>query len=995
MTPVPPPVTGSAPILEYSIWVVDTSNGSSMTVVVLANSSVGAVCAGLAPNRTYSVTVTAVSSAGAGGPSADVSVSTLVSSVDVPAVTNVVGTGVSSGTVVFAWDPVGVPGVSYILCVDAAGLNTTVHTSDHTAMVTGLTNGVPVYAVVAAVVSGTVASGSYRSRYPCFPGSAPPAPPGNISAVATIVNDTVCAVMSWSNVDGTAVGIKLQLFRQLPAGGGKSSGATGLVQSQELPGYTTSATMCGLEYGAMFYVSLQSWSCAGTGSAAVQELITNALPPPAPTNVSVSANATSITVHWSHYPGVSSHKVWACYCIGSGCRLPSDQVVYDADSATFHDVDMNVTYVFGVETFAGLLHSDMTQSPMAARGSTPPGSPEGVTSTALARDIIAVSWGPPVLDGGSPVIAYDVALMPADGLGRRTGAPIYRLTTTDTNAVFTNLPIGVTFAASVAAVSARGPGLPTESWGSVRTAASSPSPPRSLTATVLADDVSTASSALCADASHAAVLLEWDPPSDLGDGSSHAVADSVYFDVFAASSATTSTTPLAPTTPHTSATVCVPQNTSVSFVVAAWIPSTGLTSDVSVPTASTRYSMDAPSAPTIADVVADRGTPGTFYVTATKVVQSVTTITVRVYSVLDDGSTAALALITSTPCASDTCVVVVNGGSALPVNTTYAFVAIATNNMGPGQASLPVTQVQAVLPPQTPECAMTPRNASILVQCSATGSVGVTAYVLAVRPDDPSLPPTVLPPGPVTNASNASWSWVVEDLVNGVQTTVDVLAVGPTGYSSAGASSSGTVVPCDVPGVVGAPGVTAHINSMSASWQAAPTPRLCHVLYYIVTRTDSVTGVSDTVETTFTSHKWTNVTRGRVYRMVVSAVNAAGRSSLSPVSEGALPLLLPLVSLVVFAGTLLIATAAARSPPGLRYERHHRQMHAIVYGALGASNCALSVAAVCSAPNGLLALSLVGSIYSVVVPVIAAAVGRGQPLLSAPLCLKAGQAIPP
>jgi predicted RNA-binding protein with TRAM domain len=168
------PSAGEIPVASYSIAIAPAT-GPAITTSV-PGSQLGATIAGLSNGTTYSVTVTAISSFGAGQASSAVSLTPVA---QLPAAPSITTSSVADGSAQLTWSTpaAGDAAILFYRLVTTVGSTSTValyDASTNSATLNGLTNGAT-YSVTVTAVSG-LGSGEASSSVSLVPRTGPNSP---------------------------------------------------------------------------------------------------------------------------------------------------------------------------------------------------------------------------------------------------------------------------------------------------------------------------------------------------------------------------------------------------------------------------------------------------------------------------------------------------------------------------------------------------------------------------------------------------------------------------------------------------------------------------------------------------------------------------------------------------------------------------------------------------------------------------------------------------
>jgi hypothetical protein len=174
---------------------------------------------------------------------------------------------------------------------------------------------------------------------------------------------------------------------------------------------------------------------------------------------SVASGASSyVTVGWMPpYDGgspITGYQVTAYY--GTGSTIAATMVVpASVTSAVIANLIIGGSYTFTVKAVNSQGWSAESARSALINLATIPGAPTNVTTAAGIRSL-AVSWMPPLSNGGSPITSYIVTA--STGVAAETVTIIVNGSTTST--VLTNLINGKTYSVTVTATNALGQGPP-------------------------------------------------------------------------------------------------------------------------------------------------------------------------------------------------------------------------------------------------------------------------------------------------------------------------------------------------------------------------------------------------------------------------------------------------------------------------------------------------------------------------------------------------------
>jgi uncharacterized repeat protein (TIGR02543 family) len=279
---------------------------------------------------------------------------------------------------------------------------------------------------------------------------------GISAAAASAFAVTAAAPAVPTNVTATAAGSgQATVSFTAPANHG-SSVITGYTVTYT-PGNITATgtaspiTVTGLTNGTAYTFSVQARNIVGLGTAsAISNTVTpvtNAVPPGAPTNITVSAGNGQATVSFTPPANAGSSAI-------TGYRVTSSPGGFTASGTaspiTVTGLTNGTAYTFSVQALNGqgtgtASAASNTATPVANPAT--PGAPTGVTAVA-GNGQATVSFTAPANPGNSAITSYIVTSSPGNFTGTGTASPI----------TVTGLANGTAYTFSVKALNAQGTG---------------------------------------------------------------------------------------------------------------------------------------------------------------------------------------------------------------------------------------------------------------------------------------------------------------------------------------------------------------------------------------------------------------------------------------------------------------------------------------------------------------------------------------------------------
>ena len=589
---------------------------------------------------------------------------------------------------------------------------------------TGLSNGTPYTFTVTATNAINTGIASAPSS-PATPAVVPDAP----TAVTATSNENAKSTVSWTApvVDGGA-----SVTSYAVTATDSTNPAHG---NQTATGASSPLVVIGLTNGENYTFTVKATNGAGTGiaSAASSSATPAAVVPDAPTTVTATSNDDSAsTISWVApvSDGGSVITGYTVTAVDSTTPANGGQIAPGATSPLIvTGLTNGDSYTFTVTA------TNVTGTGIASAASSPaiplavPGVPTSVTAAGGANSASDVAWTAPVSDGGSIVTGYTVTSAP-EGL---------TCTTATLACTVSGLTNGNRYTFTVTATNTRGTGIASDPSNSALPEANKPDAPTTVNAT---------------SGENATSTVTWTAPAS--DGGSAITGYTVTAAPAETPCVTTGTTCTFPG---------LTNDTSYIFTVTATnnIGNSSAVSNSATPVAN------VPGAPTAVNSVSLHNGNSTINWGA---------------PVTDGGSVITNYTVTAAP-GANTCstagVTTCNIGG-LDNSTNYSFTVIATNIVGPGNAS--------VNTPGAPTGAVATKGnaqASVAFIAPATnGGSAITGYtVMAVD--------STTPANGGQTVSGATSPLIVTGLTNGDSYTFTVVATNTNGNSAASAASAAVV----------------------------------------------------------------------------------------------------------------------------------------------------------------------------------------------------------
>jgi len=278
----------------------------------------------------------------------------------------------------------------------------------------------------------------------------------------------------------------------------------------------TSYFHSGLTAGQQYTYKVSAINSAGTGAASGESSATptsssTGTYPGAPSGlVAYAVSPTQVNLHWSAPSSNGGHPISGYkieFRIGSGSystlisNTGSTSTTYNHQGLTTNQVYFYRVYAITSFGTSQSYSNEAYAQPQSSSTLTAPGTPTGVTATAVSPTQITLSWSAPSNTGGAPISGYKIESKSGSGsystLISNTGS-------TSTVYSHTGLATGTTYTYKVSAINSAGTGAASGEASATPQSSSSagvPSQPLSLTATA---------------ASSTQVNLSWSAPSSNG-----------------------------------------------------------------------------------------------------------------------------------------------------------------------------------------------------------------------------------------------------------------------------------------------------------------------------------------------------------------------------------------------------------------------------------------------------------------------------------------------
>ena len=894
VTFTPPASNGGAPITNYTA----TSSPSGITGTCASSPC---VVNGLVPGTSYTFKVTATNGSGT-GPSSNSS-NSITATGPPNAPTGVSATNYGNGQSVVSWTAPYNGGSAITSYTVTSSGGQTCTTASTNCTVTGLTNGTTyTFTVTATNVLGT---GNPSAPATGTPGTVPSAP-----IIGTATGGYQSATVTWTAPSSNG---------GLPITGYTVSATPGTATCSTS---ATSCTLTGLTNGTSYTFKVTASNAAGTSaaSAASNAVVPANTVPGAPTAVTATSFANSQSVvSWTAAPSNGSALVH--YTVTSSGGQTCTTANGTTTTCTVTGLTNGVAYTFTVTATNGLGTGPASAASAPATPSTIPGAPTGVFATANGNAQSTVLWTAPASNGGAPITSYKVTSSGGQTCTTPNG------TTTTCNV--TGLTNGTSYTFTVTATNGSGVG-PASAASSPIIPAGAPGAPTAVAATSNADSQSVVT--WSAPASNGGSAITFYTVTSSGGQTCNTPNGTTRtctvlgltngtpytFTVTATNAAGTgpSSTASAPATPASkpgAPTAVTATGSFNSYAVVNWTapPSDGGTpiTNYTVTSSPGGFTCNSGTATTCTVTGLTNGTAYTFTVTATNAlgtgpaslpsapvvpaatpgVPTAVTATSHAngnslvsWTAPSSTGGSPITSYTVTPNVGVPCVTA-NGSTTscdiqgLTNGTTYTFTVFATNALGNGPASAPVSATPTTIPTAPLGVSATSfANTQSVVSWTAPASNGgaaISGYTVTATD-------TTTPANGGQTSSVAASPVTITGLTNGDAYTFTVTATNISGVSPASAPSA-PATPATIPGAPTNVAGSSYANTQSVvSWTPPASNGGAPITKYTVT--SSPGGFQ--CQTVGTNCPVTGLTNGSSYTFTVVATNGAGNGPTSAAS---------------------------------------------------------------------------------------------------------------
>ncbi len=644
-----PTNNGGEPVTSYNIY-QGTSSGGETLLQNTGTSATTFTSTGLTNGTTYYFKVTAVSGAGEGPVSNEVSAMPAV----VPGAPMDLTATAGNAQVALAWSAPASSGgdaiTGYNIYQGTSSGGETLLTSTSTTVTafisTGLTNGTTNYFKVTAVTSA--GEGPASNEASATPAALPGAPTG-LSATSGDAQ----VVLNWTAPASNGSPITSYNVYE-----GTSPGGETFLQSTGSAAATFTAT--GLTNGTKYFFKVTAVNGVGEGPVSNEASATPATVPDAPSGLFAVAGNTQVVLNWdapsNGGSAITSYNIYEGTSPGGETFLQGTGST--ATTFTLTGLTNGTTYYFQVTAVNGVGEGPAFNQ-VSATPATLPGAPTGLSATSSDTQVV-LNWTAPASNGGSAITSYNIYEGTSSGgetflESTGSGAPTFTVT---------GLTNGTKYFFKVTAVNGVGEGpISSEASATPATVASGPT-------------------GFSATAGNAQVSLNWTAPAS--NGGSAITSYNIYKgtssggETFLESTGSTGTT--FTVTGLTNGTKYYFQVTAVNGVGEGPAFNQASATPATLPGPPTGPFAAAGSS----EVFISWGVP------ATDGGSSVTS-----YNIYEGTSSGAESLLTSTTNTSYTATGLVNG-------TKYYFEVTAINGVGEGPFSAEVSATPATPPPSSP-----------------------------------------------------------------------------------------------------------------------------------------------------------------------------------------------------------------------------------------------------------------------------------------------------
>ena len=399
--------------LEITDYLVETNSGAGWVTFQRAASSVtSTTVTGLENDRPYQVRVSAITAVGTGPASDPI---TLTPTLILPASPTGLSAVASDAAVVVSWNPPSAISCAtvtkYILSYSGNGGASWFDFAPQAIgaanqRVSGLMNGTEYVFRLAFQTAAGNGDWSYTS------GVTPNGVPGMPGAINVTVGSEQ-ATLTWTASDPNGSPITDSIIQYQAAGG-----AWG--QLDDGVGIGTTFTVGGLVNGTSYSFRVAARNSNGDSVPRQSSSVTIVGPAGAPTGLSVATASRQATLTWTA-PASNGGSAIQNYTVGYTRSGQAEVTTVVAGTpATISSLLNGQTYSFRVRANTGFGAGNWSDvSTVAITGV--PDVPTGLSATPASGQA-TIAWTPPVDNGGSAIIRYDIEYTPAGGTAQTTTA---------------------------------------------------------------------------------------------------------------------------------------------------------------------------------------------------------------------------------------------------------------------------------------------------------------------------------------------------------------------------------------------------------------------------------------------------------------------------------------------------------------------------------------------------------------------------------------------